>query len=127
MGKKVGAVLVLGAGISGMQTSLDLAESGFKVYLVEKTSSIGGVMAALDKTFPTNDCAMCTIAPALVGTGRHHNIEILTLSEIEKVEGEAGDFTVSVVKHPRYIDAEKCTGCGLCAQYCPIEAISEIE
>jgi heterodisulfide reductase subunit A len=127
MGKKVGAVLVLGAGISGMQTSLDLAESGFKVYLVEKTSSIGGVMAALDKTFPTNDCAMCTIAPALVGTGRHHNIEILTLSEIEKVEGEAGDFTVSVVKHPRYIDAEKCTGCGLCAQYCPIEAISEFE
>jgi heterodisulfide reductase subunit A len=127
VGKKVGAVLVLGAGIAGMQTSLDLAESGFKVYLVEKTASIGGVMASLDKTFPTNDCAMCTIAPTLVGTGRHHNIEILTLSEIEKVEGEAGDFSVFVVKYPRYIDGEKCTGCGLCAQYCPIEAISEFE
>ncbi|UCE39702.1 MAG: CoB--CoM heterodisulfide reductase iron-sulfur subunit A family protein [Thermoplasmata archaeon] len=119
--------MVLGAGITGMQTALDLAESGFKVYLVEKRSSIGGVMASLDKTFPTNDCAMCTIAPTLVGTGRHHNIEILTVSDIEKVEGEAGDFTVSVVKHPRYIDEEKCTGCGLCSQYCPIEAISEFE
>ncbi|UCE75493.1 MAG: CoB--CoM heterodisulfide reductase iron-sulfur subunit A family protein [Methanomassiliicoccales archaeon] len=119
--------MVLGAGISGMQTSLDLAESGFKVYLVEKKSSIGGVMASLDKTFPTNDCAMCTIAPTLVGTGRHHNIEILTVSDIEKVEGEAGDFSVTVIKHPRYIDEEKCTGCGLCSQYCPIEAISEFE
>ncbi len=119
--------MVLGAGIAGMQTALDLAESGFKVYLVEKTSSIGGVMAALDKTFPTNDCAMCTIAPTLVGTGRHHNIEILTCSEIEKVEGKAGDFKVGVIKHPRYIDEDKCTGCGLCAQYCPIEAISEFE
>ncbi|MEE9150717.1 MAG: CoB--CoM heterodisulfide reductase iron-sulfur subunit A family protein [Thermoplasmata archaeon] len=127
MGKKVGAVMVLGAGIAGMQTALDLGESGFKVYLVEKTSSIGGVMAALDKTFPTNDCAMCTIAPTLVGTGRHHNIEILTCSDIERVEGEAGDFKISVIKHPRYIDEEKCTGCGLCAQYCPIEAISEFE
>jgi heterodisulfide reductase subunit A len=124
---KVGAVLVLGAGIAGMQTSLDLAESGFKVYLVEKTSSIGGVMAALDKTFPTNDCAMCTIAPTLVGTGRHHNIEIITCSEIEGVEGDVGNFSVSVLKHPRYIDESKCTGCGVCAQYCPIEAISEFE
>ncbi len=127
MEKKVGAVMVLGGGIAGMQTSLDLAESGFKVYLVEKTGSIGGVMASLDKTFPTNDCAMCTIAPTLVGTGRHHNIEILTCSEIESVEGNAGNFKISVIKHPRYIDDEKCTGCGLCAQYCPIEAISEFE
>ena len=110
MGKKVGAVLVLGAGIAGMQTALDLAESGFKVYLVETTASIGGVMASLDKTFPTNDCAMCTIAPTLVGTGRHHNIEIITCADIDKVEGEAGDFSVTVNKHPRYIDSEKCTG-----------------
>jgi heterodisulfide reductase subunit A len=100
MVKNIGAVMVLGAGIAGMQTSLDLAESGFKVYLVEKTSSIGGVMASLDKTFPTNDCAMCTIAPTLVGTGRHHNIEILTCSDFEKVEGEAGNFNVTIIKHP---------------------------
>jgi heterodisulfide reductase subunit A len=127
MSGKVGAVMVLGGGIAGMQTSLDLAESGFKVYLVEKTGSIGGVMASLDKTFPTNDCAMCTIAPTLVGTGRHHNIEIITCSDVEKVEGESGNFAVSVLKHPRYIDDSKCTGCGVCAQYCPIEAISEFE
>ncbi|MEE9150647.1 MAG: CoB--CoM heterodisulfide reductase iron-sulfur subunit A family protein [Thermoplasmata archaeon] len=127
MGDVVGAVLVVGGGISGMQTSLDLAESGFKVYLVEKTSSIGGVMAALDKTFPTNDCAMCTIAPTLVGTGRHHNIEVITCSDINEVEGEIGNFTVRLIKHPRYIDEEKCTGCGLCAQYCPREAISEFD
>jgi heterodisulfide reductase subunit A len=127
MADMVGAVMVVGAGISGMQTSLDLAESGFKVYLVEKTSSIGGVMAALDKTFPTNDCAMCTIAPTLVGTGRHHNIEVITCSDIDKVEGDIGNFTVSLTKHPRYINEEKCTGCGLCAQYCPREAISEFD
>jgi heterodisulfide reductase subunit A len=127
MKNKVGAVMVVGAGIAGMQTALDLAESGFKVYLVEKTASIGGVMAALDKTFPTNDCAMCTIAPTLVGTGRHHNIEIFTYSDVEKVEGEAGDFKVTLVKHPRYINPEKCTGCGLCSQYCPVEAISEFD
>ncbi len=127
MVEKVGAVLVVGGGISGMQTSLDLAESGFKVYLVEKTSSIGGVMAALDKTFPTNDCAMCTIAPTLVGTGRHHNIEVITCSDIDEVEGEIGNFTVQLTKHPRYINEEKCTGCGLCAQYCPREAISEFD
>ncbi len=127
MGEKVGAVLVVGGGISGMQTSLDLAESGFKVYLVEKTSSIGGVMAALDKTFPTNDCARCTIAPTLVGTGRHHNIKVITCSDIDEVEGEIGNFTVFLTKHPRYIDEEKCTGCGLCAQYCPREAISEFD
>jgi heterodisulfide reductase subunit A len=127
MSDLVGAVLVVGGGISGMQTSLDLAESGFKVYLVEKTSSIGGVMAALDKTFPTNDCAMCTIAPTLVGTGRHRNIEVITCSDIDEVEGEMGNFTIRLTKHPRFIDVEKCTGCGLCAQYCPREAISEFD
>ncbi len=127
MSELVGAVLVVGGGISGMQTSLDLAESGFKVYLVEKTSSIGGVMAALDKTFPTNDCAMCTIAPTLVGTGRHRNIEVITCSEIDTVEGQIGNFKIGLTKQPRYINEEKCTGCGLCAQYCPREAISEFD
>ncbi len=124
-GKKVGSVLVVGGGIAGMQSSLDLAESGFKVYLLEKSSCIGGVMAQLDKTFPTNDCAMCIMAPKLVATGRHPNIELITNSELEKLEGEPGDFKVTITKHPRRVNSEKCTGCGTCAQECPVEAVSE--
>jgi heterodisulfide reductase subunit A len=123
--KKVGAVLVVGGGISGMQSSLDLAESGFKVYLLERSPCIGGVMAQLDKTFPTNDCAMCIMAPKLVATGRHPNIELITNTEIEKLEGKPGNFKVTLAKHPRRVNAEKCTGCGICAQECPVEAINE--
>ena len=124
-GKKVGSVLVVGGGIAGMQSSLDLADSGFKVYLLEKLPSIGGKMSQLDKTFPTNDCAMCIMAPKLVATGRHNNIELITNAEIDKVEGEQGNFRVSIRRKPRYINEEKCTGCGLCAQYCPIEAVDD--
>jgi len=98
-GEKVGAVLVVGGGVGGMQASLDLAEAGYKVYLVEKGPSIGGVMAQLDKTFPTNDCAMCTLAPRMVDCGGHLNIEKLTYSEIESIEGEAGNFKVRVREH----------------------------
>jgi heterodisulfide reductase subunit A-like polyferredoxin len=119
--KVVGAVLVVGGGVAGVQSALDLAESGYKVYLVEKNLSIGGVMAQLDKTFPTNDCSMCILAPKLVDAGRHHNIEILTCAEVERVEGEAGNFTVVVKKHPRYVDIEKCTACDECTKVCPIE------
>lgn len=115
-----GAVMVVGGGIAGMQASLDLAEQGFKVYLVESNSAIGGKMAQLDKTFPTNDCAMCTISPKLVETGRHPNIEILTQSEVLEIQGKAGDFSVTIRRHPRYIDPGKCIACGECAKVCPV-------
>ena len=119
-GKPVGAVMVVGGGIAGMQASLDLADAGFKVYLVEKESAIGGNMAALDKTFPTNDCAMCTISPRLVSTVSHNNIEVLTTTELQKLEGEPGHFKATLRLNPRYIDMEKCTACGDCAAVCPI-------
>ena len=118
---KKGSVLIVGGGIAGIQSSLDLANSGFKVYLVEKGPSIGGVMSQLDKTFPTNDCAMCILAPKLVGTGRHPNIELITNAEVEEVMGEAGNFTVAVKKNPRYVDEDKCTGCGACTENCPVK------
>ncbi|MCK4348388.1 MAG: CoB--CoM heterodisulfide reductase iron-sulfur subunit A family protein, partial [Thermoplasmatales archaeon] len=122
--KKVGAALVVGGGIAGMQSSLDLANSGFKVYLLDSSPAIGGTMAQLDKTFPTNDCSMCIMAPKLVDVGRHPNIELVTYSELENVSGKAGNFKVKIRKKARYVDVEKCTGCGVCAQECPIDAIS---
>jgi NADH:ubiquinone oxidoreductase subunit E/NAD-dependent dihydropyrimidine dehydrogenase PreA subunit len=115
---KVGAVLVIGAGIGGMQASLDLAESGFKVYLVEEGPAIGGAMAQLDKTFPTNDCAMCTLAPRLVDCGRHPNVEKLTYSEFMALEGQPGHFRARIKKKPRSVDPAKCTGCGECSAAC---------
>jgi heterodisulfide reductase subunit A len=123
--RKVGAVMVVGGGIAGIQASLDLADSGFKVYVVEKEPSIGGVMTQLDKTFPTNDCAMCILAPKLVGAGRHPNVELVPYSEVKKVEGEEGDFRVILNKKALRVDPEKCTGCGVCAQKCPSSAIDE--
>ncbi len=127
MSEKTGSVLVVGGGIAGVQTSLDLAESGFKVYLVERKPSIGGVMAQLDKTFPTNDCSMCILSPKLVEAARHPMISMLTLSEVMAVEGEAGNFTVTLKKHPRYVREDRCVGCGLCAEKCPSKVSSEYE
>jgi len=121
--EKVGAVMVVGAGIGGCQAALDLADSGFKVYLIEKTTSIGGAMAQLDKTFPTNDCAICIVSPKLVEAGRHPNIEIKINSEIENISGECGNFEIEVNEKSLYIDKEKCTGCGVCGQECPTEAV----
>jgi len=114
-----GSVLVIGGGIAGIQTSLDLTELGFKVYLVERTPSIGGRMAQLDKTFPTNDCSLCILAPKMVEVFRNPNIELLTYSEVKRLEGKAGDFKLTVTKKPRYIDEAKCKGCGDCASKCP--------
>jgi heterodisulfide reductase subunit A len=118
--RKTGSVLVVGGGIAGMQASLDLAESGFKVYMVESSPAIGGRMAQLDKTFPTNDCAMCTLAPRMVDVGGHINIEKLTYSEVVGIQGEPGHFRVSVKKKARSVDMEKCTGCGECTLKCPV-------
>jgi heterodisulfide reductase subunit A-like polyferredoxin len=116
----VGAVMVVGGGVGGIQASLDLAASGFKVYLVETRSAIGGHMAQLDKTFPTNDCAMCIVSPKLVEAGRHLNIDILTDTDVLSASGEAGHFSVEVRRKARYIDVAKCTGCGECNQVCPV-------
>ncbi len=119
-GAPVGAVMVVGGGIAGMQAAMDLGDQGFKVYLVESKSAIGGHMAQLDKTFPTNDCAMCNISPKLVDTGRHINIEIITDADVLGVDGEAGNFTVNLRRRPRYIDIDKCVGCGDCVDVCPV-------
>jgi heterodisulfide reductase subunit A-like polyferredoxin len=121
------SVLVIGGGIAGIQASLDLANMGFKVYLVEKLSSIGGRMAQLDKTFPTNDCAMCILAPKMIEASSHPNIELLTYSEVEKVSGETGKFTVKVKKKASFVDWSKCTGCGLCVEGCPVIISNEFD
>jgi len=125
--EKVGAVVVVGGGVGGMQAALDLAESGIKVYLIDNKSSIGGVMVQLDKTFPTNDCAMCTIAPRLVGIGRHRNIEILSCSDVVEVKGEPGNFKVRVRKRARSVDPSLCTGCGSCYNSCPVKYKPQIQ
>jgi heterodisulfide reductase subunit A-like polyferredoxin len=123
--KKVGAVMIVGAGIGGCQAALDLADSGMKVYLVDKEPSIGGVMAQLDKTFPTNDCSMCILAPKLVAVDRHPNIELLTYADVLNLEGEAGNFNATINKKTRYIYEDKCTGCGDCVQACPVQVPDE--
>ena len=124
---KRGSVLVVGGGIGGMQAALDLADSGFKVHMVQRDPSVGGTMVMLDKTFPTGDCSMCMISPKMVEVGRHLNIDIHTLAEVVSVAGEAGDFTVRVRLAPRYVDASKCTGCGDCEVKCPGKGPAEFE
>jgi len=119
--------MVVGGGIAGIQASLDLAESGYKVYLVERSPAIGGTMAQLDKTFPTNDCSMCILSPKLVECARHRNIEVITYANVQDVNGEPGNFTVSVKKRARYVNEELCTGCGVCQEKCPSKAPSEFE
>jgi heterodisulfide reductase subunit A len=121
----IGDVLIVGAGISGIQAALDLANTGFKVYLIDKSPAIGGKMAQLDKTFPTNDCSMCIESPKFIECNRHPNIKILTYTEVDSVRGEEGDFQITLIKKPRYIRNEKCRGCTTCTEYCPVKIPNE--
>lgn len=116
---KTGKVLVIGGGIAGIQAALDIADLGYYVYLVESSPSLGGIMAQLDKTFPTNDCATCMFSPKMVEVVSHPNVEIITLADVEEVKGSAGNFQVTVKIRPRYIDEGKCITCGICAEKCP--------
>jgi len=121
------SALVIGGGIAGIQTALDIGDMGFKTYLVERTPSIGGRMAQLDKTFPTLDCSACILTPKMVDVSRHPNVELLTYSEVVGVDGYVGNFKVKIRKKPRYIDVEKCTGCGECFNTCPVEIPNEFD
>ncbi|NOY69557.1 MAG: FAD-dependent oxidoreductase [Deltaproteobacteria bacterium] len=119
--KNIGAVLVQGGGIAGVQASLDLANSGFKVYLIERSAAIGGIMSHLDKTFPTGDCATCIVSPKLVECARNLNVEIITYSELMKIEGAPGHFTATVKQSPSYVDPTICNDCGDCYSVCPVD------
>ena len=114
------STLIIGGGVAGIQAALDLANAGIKVILVEKKPSIGGIMAALDKTFPTMDCSICILGPKMTDVGRHPNITLLTLTEITDISGFVGNFRVTVVKRARYVNEEMCTACGECAKVCPV-------
>ncbi len=122
---KVGAVAVIGAGIAGIQSALDLADGGFKVYLIDSKTTIGGRMAQLDKTFPTLDCAMCIVSPKLVEASRHPNIDLILYSHVTSVSGTEGNFKLKLLKKARYVEEDKCTGCGLCVEKCPIKVPDE--
>jgi len=115
------SVLVVGGGIAGIQASLDLADAGFKVYLVEKAPSIGGRMAQLDKTFPTLDCSACILTPKMVDVAKHQNITLLTNAEVTGVKGFVGNYEVSILKKPRYLDVVRCVGCEVCTKVCPVK------
>ena len=119
--------LVIGGGIAGIQAALEIADAGEKVYLVEKTGTIGGHMAMFDKTVPTLDCAACILTPKMVEVGQHANIELMTLSRVAAIAGEPGSFTVSVERKARQVKEADCIGCGLCAEKCPKSVESEFD
>jgi heterodisulfide reductase subunit A len=117
------AAVVVGAGIAGIQAALDIADAGHQVYLVERAPSIGGNMARLSETFPTLDCAQCTLTPKMVEVGQHPNIEVITCAEVESIDGYVGNFAVRIKRRPRHVDWDLCTGCGDCVEKCPVKNI----
>ncbi len=119
--------MIVGGGIAGIQASLDLADKDIQVYLIEKEPSIGGRMAQLDKTFPTNDCSICILAPKMADCFRHPNINVITYSEVIGLTGEAGNFKVKVLKKARSVDEDKCTGCGTCMEKCPVKVPNKFD
>ncbi|MEM4728179.1 MAG: hydrogenase iron-sulfur subunit [Thermoplasmata archaeon] len=122
-----GDVLVVGAGITGMQAAIDIADKGFRVIVIDKSSTIGGNMVKLDKTFPTNDCSICTCAPKMVEVARHPNITLITYAELAKLDGAVGNFTAHIFRKSKYVDPSRCTGCGDCAAVCPVEVINPFD
>ncbi|MEW5868313.1 MAG: CoB--CoM heterodisulfide reductase iron-sulfur subunit A family protein [Chloroflexota bacterium] len=120
------ATLVVGGGIAGIQSALEIADAGYPVYLVEREPSIGGHMSQFDKTFPTLDCSACILTPRMVQAGSHKNITLLTWSQVERVDGYVGNFTVTIRKKARYVNTELCTGCGICQEKCPKKVIDDI-
>ncbi len=120
-------VVVIGGGIAGITAALDLANHGIHVHLIEREPTIGGHMAMLDKTFPTNDCSMCILSPKMVDAARHPKISLHTCTEVTSIEGESGDFTVHVTRHPRYVKESECTGCDDCVAICPVEVYNRFD
>ena len=116
---KIGAVTIIGSGVAGIQTALDIADSGFKVYLVEEKPNVGGVMAQLDKTFPTNDCSSCMLGPKLSELANHSNIDIFAYTDVLDLAGEPGRFELTLKKKARAVDPERCVACNVCAEKCP--------
>ncbi|TFG33248.1 CoB--CoM heterodisulfide reductase iron-sulfur subunit A family protein [Candidatus Thorarchaeota archaeon] len=121
------STLIIGAGIAGISAALDLANAGFKVHLVEREPSIGGKMARWDKTFPTLDCSSCILTPRMAEVGAHPNIDLITLAEVESVDGFVGNFKVKIRQSPRYVDLETCTSCGDCSEICPVDIPAAFE
>lgn len=121
------AAMIVGAGVAGMQAALDLGDMGYKVYLIEKQPTIGGIMAILDKVFPQNDCSICILGPKMVDVIQHPNIKVLSMAEVQEVSGYVGNFSIKVKQKARYVDPNACTACAECIDVCPVDVPSRVD